>query len=322
MKLQSVRDLKAELLSERSLRTVATAESLPARARHVTSSALPEQKKPTAVALGVARAGKGYKLAVRLHHAFPGSQSMIEEMSQRARGEIDVRVVGRVVKQAPWHQNRNRPLRIGGSVGHFKITAGTLGAFVTRNGKEDLILSNNHVLANENKAKKGDAILQPGDADGGRKGQDTVGQLDTFVHLRERNTVDCAMAALEDGMEYYSHWLEGMGPITGIRTGLLDEDEPVFKLGRTTGRTEGIVTAFDVDDLQVEFDAGDLRFDNQIEIGPKGSKPFSLGGDSGSLIMDGDRKAVGLLFAGNDVDATYANRIQNVLEALKVKLVF
>jgi hypothetical protein len=60
-------------------------------------------------------------------------------------------------------KSANRPLRIGGSVGHFKITAGTLGCFVrARIGDALHILTNNHVLADENRAKVGDAILQPG----------------------------------------------------------------------------------------------------------------------------------------------------------------
>ena len=43
---------------------------------------------------------------------------------------------------------------------------------------------------------------------------------------------------------------------------------------------------------------------------------------SGSLIVDSDMKAVALLFAGNDSDATYANPIQVVLDELGVDLVF
>ena len=39
----------------------------------------------------------------------------------------------------------------------------------------------------------------------------------------------------------------------GIRQGPLDEDEPVFKVGRTTGLTEGVISALEVDDLEVEF---------------------------------------------------------------------
>ena len=76
-----------------------------------------------------------------------------------------------------------------------------------------------------------------------------------------------------------------------------------------------------LDALRVEYDMGVIEFDGQIEIEPADNKPFSLGGDSGSLIVDRRRRAVGLLFAGNDVDATYANPMQDVLDSLHVRLV-
>jgi hypothetical protein len=72
----------------------------------------------------------------------------------------------------------------------------------------------------------------------------------------------------------------------------------------------------------VEYDRGVLEFNNQLEIAPADGVPFSLGGDSGSLIVDRHRHAVGLLFAGNDVDATFANPIESVLSALDAALVY
>lgn len=69
-----------------------------------------------------------------------------------------------------------------------------------------------------------------------------------------------------------------------------------------------------------------LRFDDQIEIEGAGSKSFSDGGDSGSLIFDRQLGAVALLFAGgdeggsNDMGLTYGNPIRAVLDALKVDL--
>jgi hypothetical protein len=51
-------------------------------------------------------------------------------------------------------------------------------------------------------------------------------------------------------------------------------------------------------------------------------KPFSLGGDSGSLIVDGRRRAVAMLFSGNDLDSTLASPINTVLDAFKVDLVY
>lgn len=324
MRLQSVRALKAELMLTPAVARVMTLRALPSAAR-VTASALPGEEPPAPMALGIRGRKGSYRLAVRVQQATPGLDSIVERIRKRARGEVDVRVVGRVVKQQPWHRRRNRPLRIGGSVGHVKITAGTLGCFVTRakeGAVDDLILSNNHVLANENLASRGDSIVQPGKIDGGRSPRDRVGFLDRFVTLKKRrNQVDAATASLAEGVEYYYNWLEGLGKIAGVRSEPLDEGDRLFKLGRTTGLTEGRVSAIELDNLIVGYDVGDLYFNDQIEIEPVGSKPFSLGGDSGSLIVDGRRRAVGLLFAGNDVDATYANPIETVLDRLKVRLV-
>jgi hypothetical protein len=61
---------------------------------------------------------------------------------------------------------RFRPAPGGVSIGHYLITAGTLGCLVKKGGKL-YILSNNHVLANSNDASIRDAILQPGPYDGG-----------------------------------------------------------------------------------------------------------------------------------------------------------
>ena len=78
----------------------------------------------------------------------------------------------------------------------------------------------------------------------------------------------------------------------------------------------------------MQYDAGVVRFDDQIEIqGTDG--PFSQGGDSGSLVFtEGDgARAVGLLFAGSDTGGsgggglTYINPITVVLGSLDAELV-
>lgn len=83
-------------------------------------------------------------------------------------------------------RDRFRPtIPSGVSIGHYKITAGTLGTIVTdRATGAKLILSNNHVLANSNDAAIGDAILQPGPADGGQNPGDRVATLERFIRLR------------------------------------------------------------------------------------------------------------------------------------------
>jgi len=114
--------------------------------------------------------------------------------------------------------------------------------------------------------------------------------------------------------------------LAGIGPELVDEGEAVYKSGRTTGPTKGRITAFDLDNVVVNYDIGNLRFDGQIEIEGTGQKPFSDGGDSGSLIVNAGSQAIALLFAGSDTGGrnnlglTFANPIHRVLKDLKASL--
>src|SRR3546814_20436073 len=79
---------------------------------------------------------------------------------------------------------RERPARSGISIGHPAITAGTLGGLV-RDGETGAVamLSNNHVLANSTDSAVGDAILQPGTADGGADPDDRIPPLARFGEI-------------------------------------------------------------------------------------------------------------------------------------------
>jgi hypothetical protein len=281
------------------------------------------------VALGVTNKGKNdYKLAVRVQRRAVQHGAYLARLHKAARGEVDVRYVGRISKRAvPWYQKRNRPIRPGCSIGHIKITAGTLGCFVVDAGSVLQILSNNHVLANENRAKRGDSIIQAGAFDGGSDPADRVGSLLHFIRLKKSapNLVDCAIAAIADGTEYDGK-IKGLGAIQGVFAGLIRNGLTVHKLGRTTGLTRGRITAFELDNVVVNYDLGNLRFDNQIEIEGAGKKSFSDGGDSGSLIVTDDVEALGLLFAGGDhggsngLGLTYANPVDSVMQKLHISL--
>ena len=324
MRYESAVSLKRALLSEGLGSHVASASTLP-NAAAVTLSARAVSAAKQAFALGIRGKKGNYRLAVRIQEVNAGVERAVDRVREMAHGECDVRLVGPVVKQqALWHRSRNRPLRIGGSVGHVNVTAGTLGCFVSHASTgEEFVLSNNHVLANENDAKSGDTILQNGPADGGQAPGERIGELRRFVRLKLlHNRVDAAIASLVDGIEYYYNELAGVGEISGVRTDPLEDGELVYKVGRTTGTTRGRVSSIELDELRVGYDRGALAFDNQIEIEPADAVPFSLGGDSGSLIVDRNRRAVALLFAGNDVDATFANPIGEVLRGLNVALVY
>jgi hypothetical protein len=365
MRLESARGLKQQLLStliepfaalfakvrHRGATVVASAgKSLVDDRAVIAVSARPFETLPRlqrSIALGVARQANEYRLAVRVQRPSLLRSSLVEQLTRHARGEVDVRMVGRIDKRPtavrrvparraviPWYQANTRPLLIGASVGHVKVTAGTIGAFVKR-GNRTYLLSNNHVLANEDLGRAGDWILQRAAYDGGKPPGERAARLRFWIRLKTNgaNVVDAALAQLEtavaadvaqlrDIQQGADRKLRGVGPQ------FIDEGDRVFKVGRTTGPTEGRVTAFDVDNVIVNYDRGNLRFDNQIEIEGAGTRAFSDGGDSGSLIVNSDMQALALLFAGGDTGGTngmgltYANPIHRVLSDLKATLLF
>ena len=331
MNLSSARELKASLIKQLlpNLPVTVRSAALPGGAARSRSRPAPARPK---LAIGLAPKGRGeFDLAVRVQERAMQHSRELELITSEARGEVDVRYIGRVHKlDAAWFRGRRRPLQIGVSVGHVNISAGTLGAFVKpRVGGKTGILSNNHVLANENRGKVGDDIIQPGDYDTGSAPADRVAALAGFVRLQRNapNGVDAAWASLRKGVEGKFDALRGLGKLKGVGDGVIDEGMEVAKLGRTTGLTRGKVTAFEVDDVAVEFDVGVLTFNGQIEIEGAEDDAFSAGGDSGSLIVGNDRRAVALLFAGGDQGGsngqglTYANPIHDVLDQLDLQLV-
>jgi hypothetical protein len=232
---------------------------------------------------------------------------------------------------------RIRPAQGGWSVGHFQITAGTIGTCVydiLPGGSAGppahgigipprfYILSNNHVLANVNAASIGDPILQPGPFDGGTNPADKIATLSRFVPITlnppvalplHRNLVDCAVAegAFDqlDRQVYWNGVVRGWRRRTNVSVGML-----VKKTGRTTNFTVGRVTAINAT-IDVNYGGGRVgRFHDQIV-----TTNMSAGGDSGSLVMTPDGVAVGLLFAGSPV-AMIANQIENVRSLLKVEV--
>ncbi|HLM04214.1 MAG TPA: hypothetical protein VK402_03370 [Blastococcus sp.] len=283
------------------------------------------------VAVGLTPAGEGRaRVAVRLQR--DADHALLPDLGAAASAELEVRVIGRVralSSPAPdGLRRRVRPLRPGLSVAHPAVTAGTLGGFV-RTVSGLAILSNNHVLAASDAALLGDPALQPGPADGG-VAEDRVATLAAFERFTAGapNLVDAAVATLDPGIDADPGDLPG-GPLTGPVPGALDidPDEPVEKVGRTTGHTRGRITAVEVDAVAVQYDEVVHRFDDQIEIeGLTGA--FSAGGDSGSVIWRSrDRAPTALLFAGSATGGsagggvTFANPLATVLRVLAAQWV-
>ncbi|MFW6028341.1 MAG: hypothetical protein ACOC9Q_02320 [bacterium] len=339
MRVSSVRALKAELLgvSEEVTRDLVPATAFGAFAARRAAA----RRTMEGIALGVTRHRKGdYRLAVRLQRIGPLVSAMTEEIRAKARNEVDVREIGMLVKYAGptspgFYRQRRRPVRIGSSIGDVPpsgfVSAGTLGCFVVRRSAPYYIglLTNNHVIARENRNAVGAPVVQPGTLDGGVLPQDEIAALGKVAKLKARavNVIDAAVADMYEDVDFDPRTIGRLGNLRGVGDVFdLPMSATVHKVGRTTGQTSGRVTAFDIDNVRVEYDMGVLRFDNQIEVEGAGNRAFSDSGDSGSIIVDDDLRVVGLLFAGGNVGGangkglTYANPIDSVLEKLRVDL--
>jgi hypothetical protein len=236
----------------------------------------------------------------------------------------DIEGVGYVRKFQIPQRKRHRPVPGGVSVGlplsvlEFRF-GGTLGVVVvdSKDPSHILGLSNNHVLADENRVSLGAAVVQPATLDGGGEA-DRIGHLARTVPLKfnnKRNWMDAAAAEFENP-ETAERNLLGIGRPTGSANpslGLL-----VRKSGRTTGLTEGVVREMNFDVFNIGYEQGMVRVDDVIVIrGTSGS--FSKPGDSGSAIVDPQGRAVALLFAGSEI-VTFAIPIRRILRRLKLRI--
>jgi hypothetical protein len=202
------------------------------------------------------------------------------------------------------------------------VMAGTLGCLATDVDGKRYILSNNHVIANENALAIGSPIFQPGLLDGGDPTKDQIATLSRFVQIKPAptgNKVDAAIAGLTKPSFATATLLPKVGKLASTTPIAAVEQMKVHKHGRTTGYTTGVVVDVAAD-VKVGYDFGDAIFTDQILVVATGTGTFSSSGDSGSLIVDRtSRRAVGLLFAGS-ASHTVANPISDVLNGLGIAL--
>ncbi len=278
-------------------------------------------------AFGVATptATTDYRVAVRTPSEGDLPQETLDIIRQRTAGEVDVRVIGPITAIGAHALSINRGVAVGASVAHYLCTAGTLGFFARRNSDGAIgLVSNNHVIAAEDRGQASDEILHPAPADRGTRKDNVIGHLAAgYPLLKQTNViVDCAFAQLVHGIPYDASSLDD-GRKLGVAPLAPHVEPDVCKIGRTTGLTVGRITAFDLDP-EVNYTFGSIRFKKQIEIDSVNDMPFSLGGDSGSLVFTQSGQPVALVFAGSAIGGkrncglTYANPIDAVLNALGI----
>jgi hypothetical protein len=264
-------------------------------------------------------------------------REMVDTMGIQAASSddlpVEVEVTGRVEAYTS-NRSKFRPAPAGVSVGHFKITAGTIGGWARgRRGnrlRRQLMVSNNHVLANSNAAQFGDSIIQPGRADGGVNTADRIAILERFVTINfspgATNFLDCATGwCWPDRVRRVHVYHRGGSTARFFKIGntVVEPrvDMVVGKTGRTTDLKKGTIRATGVS-INVNYGpAGVAHFRDQFSVQSVSSNDFSAGGDSGSFVWQWNRRLspVGLLFAGGG-GTTFCNRMSRVVTALDITL--
>lgn len=213
-----------------------------------------------------------------------------------------------------------RPLEGGCNVCVKKDTdGGTLGCIVTKKilfKKKYFILSNNHVIARENKSSIGASIFQPHDFK-----YDVVARLSNFKKLHfikenkkvKANYIDAAIAEITR-KSLVSNLITKIGKVKGVSTPSLGLK--IKKVGCVIGLTFGEIVTIGVTE-NISFSDGKLAFfQDQILAKLEGDE-----GDSGAIALNEDNEAVGLIFSGSKVEGlAVMNDINLVLKKFNVKI--
>jgi len=208
-----------------------------------------------------------------------------------------------------------RPAQGGESLGEGATggKSGTFGCLVEDAARQTFLLSCNHVLCNVNSGNRGiDPVWQPSYEDGG-KPKDRIGVLHDFAPIMfggtSPNEIDAALAKPDNSSDVLSG-LKWLGAINGT-TSYLPYRMKVEKVGWKTRNTTGTYL-YRTNFIQHYPGHGDALFRDQLGIvGTIGN--FSDNGDSGSVVVNDQREAVGLIFASApDIRITFANPIYKV----------
>lgn len=231
-----------------------------------------------------------------------------------------------------------------------EMARGTLGCIaIDTTDEAPVILGNWHVLYGS-AGRAGDKVYQPpptsiapsqlGDLP--IRPTDDADKIGVLRRKEISNSVDGAIAAIDVSScchccgIHYSNEISGLSVAGRPPRNTIVGDEKavsgmkVFKVGKSTGRTEGVVVDDNHPSFDIVKDATTHTFTGQIAIqNIDNTKPFSTHGDSGSVIINLDNKIVGLLFAsGINVPVkgvqqpfvTIANHISDVFDALKIRI--
>lgn len=241
------------------------------------------------------------------------------------------------IASSAYMQNAQHKYTCGSSIHPVKhIGAGTLGCLVKNEQGEIFGLSNNHVTGLCNYALHGEKILAPGHLDVEANGLDpfTIGyhfkahQMVSGVpdNVDVASNSDAALIRLVDEASLTSYQRAHYDTPQAVQP--IQPGYKVSKVGRTTDLTHGQVVAQLTGPFPVTYNVpgvgSTISYFDPVYVVQGVTGPFSAPGDSGALVVaevNGDRYAVGLVFAGDAQGLSYVLPLNPILDSLKVKLV-
>ena len=252
-----------------------------------------------------------------------------EEFENKFEGYVIKKVTG--ISHSSWPEEKKRQkksrtnLKPGVSIGSIRAYAGTMGCFIKierDSGDWYGVTSAAHVLALSKNTEQGDPILVPGYPDGPRVRKNQIGILHDYTllvhHLDDDeespiplNSDDVAIVKLSPQPSSTPKNLvpnpkdpKEMSKISGILNAneLFNYvGESVYKTGRTSGFTKGIIDTTNIVQYPITLpNRKNYLFTNVLAIEHEGSKAFSQPGDSGALVYNEDMKAIGFVIGGSN----------------------
>lgn len=247
-------------------------------------------------------------------------------------------------------QITNRIVDINSTGNGRQISRGTLGCVaIDTTDNAPVLLSNWHVLY-ANTGANGENVFQPAPItlppvtalELPFRPPDDDNKIAVNLRSAITNKVDGAIATIDVSScchccgIHYSNEINGLSDKGRPAKNTIVGDQvavggmPVFKVGQSTLRTEGVVVDPNYPSFSIPLGGTTYTFAGQIAIqNINPAKPFSDHGDSGSVVINLDNKIVGLIFAaGKNVPVkgvpqpfvSLANHIGDVFLALKIRI--
>lgn len=217
---------------------------------------------------------------------------------------------------------RNRPAGPGSSISNGRGGAATFGCLVvSRHNSDDVYILCDGARLNIGGFQDGDAVIQPGLADGGHPQRDVLAYLSDWTQPSPDPAdgpfnLSAAIASVHDTKDVSPQLPDG---------NFLGEDippilsEPVSGFSRSNGLVRGKILAID-SSVTVPWITQDGEQHPVVFSGLIETTSIMISGDSGIVIFDRSHRPVGLGFAGND-QVSFFFPIERILDYFEVDIV-